>query len=96
MNTIAEQILVVEDDRFLQRACAVGLRQRGWTELTAGDGEEALNIVQTATIDLILLDMLMPQVPGLQVMRVLKADEKTSAIPVLACRIPHVNRTCKR
>jgi CheY-like chemotaxis protein len=83
MNTIAKQILVVEDDRFLRRACAAGLRQRGWMVLTAGDGEEALNIGQTATIALILLDLLMPKVPGLQVMRVLKADEKTWSIPVL-------------
>jgi CheY-like chemotaxis protein len=83
MTTQAKQILVVEDDRFLRRACAASLRQRGWTVLTAADGEEALAMTRTEAIDLILLDMLMPKVHGLEVMRRLKAEEKTRAIPVL-------------
>ena len=54
MKTVAKQILLIEDDRFLRCACAVGLRQRGWTVLTAVDGEEALRLSQTEAIDLIL------------------------------------------
>jgi len=83
MKTVTKQILLVEDDRFLRRACAAGLRQRGWTVLTAVDGEEALRLSQTEAIDLILLDMLMPKLHGLDVMRALRAEEKTRAIPVL-------------
>jgi CheY-like chemotaxis protein len=83
MTIRAKQILLVEDDRFLRRACAAGLRQRGWTVLTAVDGEEALRLSQTEAIDLILLDMLMPKLHGLDVMRALRAEEKTRTIPVL-------------
>jgi CheY-like chemotaxis protein len=83
MKTLTKQILLVEDDRFLRRACAAGLRQRGWTVLTAVDGEEALRIIQSERIDLVLLDMLMPKLHGLDVMRALKAEERTQSIPVL-------------
>jgi CheY-like chemotaxis protein len=83
MTMQAKQILAVEDDRFLHRACAASLRQRGWTVLTAVDGEEALAMTRRETVDLILLDMLMPKLHGLEVMRTLKAEEKTRAIPVL-------------
>lgn len=83
MKTLTKQILLVEDDRFLRRACAAGLRQRGWTVLTAVDGEEALRMIQNERIDLVLLDMLMPKLHGLDVMRALKAEERTQSIPVL-------------
>lgn len=61
MQTATKQILLVEDDRFLRRASSARLRQRGWTVLTAADGEEALNMACSEAIDLILLDMLMPK-----------------------------------
>jgi CheY-like chemotaxis protein len=83
MKTLTKQILLVEDDRFLRRACAAGLRQRGWTVLTAVDGEEALRMIQSERVDLVLLDMLMPKLHGLDVMRALKAEERTQSIPVL-------------
>lgn len=83
MKTLTKQILLVEDDRFLRRACAAGLRQRGWTVLTAVDGEEALRMIQNERIDLVLLDMLMPKLHGLDAMRALKAEERTQSIPVL-------------
>jgi DNA-binding response OmpR family regulator len=83
MAAQAKRILLVEDDRFLRRACGASLRQRGWTVLTATDGEEGLRTAQTEPIDLILLDMMMPKLHGLEVMRALKAAENTRAIPVL-------------
>jgi DNA-binding response OmpR family regulator len=83
MKTPAKQILVVEDDRFLRRAWAASLRQRGWMVLTAGDGEEAFAMPQTETVDLIRLDRLMPKLHGLEIMRTLKAEEKTQGILVL-------------
>ena len=83
MTTQAKQILVVEDDRFLRHACAASLRQHGWTVLTAVDGEEALGMTRTEAVDLIQLEMLMPKVRGLEVIRTLKADEKPRALAVL-------------
>jgi CheY-like chemotaxis protein len=83
MQTSTKQILLAEDDRVLRRAASTSLRQRGWTVLTAVDGEEALHLAGNEAIDLILLDMLMPKLHGLDVMRALKTDERTRAIPVL-------------
>ena len=77
------RILLVEDDRFLRRACEVSLRQRGFSVTLAADGEEALRQVRAERPDLILLDLLMPKVTGIEVLRTLRADPATKEIPVL-------------
>jgi CheY-like chemotaxis protein len=79
----ARRILVVEDDRFLRRACEVSLRQRGFSVTTAADGEEALRKVRAETPDLILLDLLMPKMTGTEVLKALRAEEATREIRVL-------------
>jgi two-component system phosphate regulon response regulator PhoB len=78
-----KRILLVEDDRFLRRACESSLRQRGFTVISAVDGEEGLRLAQQERPDLVLLDMLMPRLSGVEVLRALKADPGTSPIPVL-------------
>lgn len=83
MATREKRILILEDDRFLRRACEGSLRQRGFTVLAAVDGEEGLRLARTEAPDLILLDMLMPKLSGLDVLRALKAEAGTRAIPVL-------------
>ncbi len=83
MTTATKRVLVVEDDRFLRRACEASLRQRGLTVLTAVDGEEGLRLARVEAPDLILLDLLMPKVTGLEMLRALRAEEATRDIPVL-------------
>lgn len=83
MMTTAKRILLVEDDRFLRRACEASLRQRGFTVIAAADGEEGLRQARAEHPDLILLDLLMPKLAGVEVLRALKADPETKAIPVL-------------
>lgn len=83
METATKTILLVEDDRFLRRACEVSLRRRGLTVQTAVDGEEALRAVQAELPGLILLDLLLPKVSGLDVLRALRSDERTRAVSVL-------------
>ena len=83
METNGKRVLVAEDDRFLRRACEMSLRQLGFTVLLAKDGEEALAIIEKERPDLILLDLLMPRVTGLDVLRSLKSAERTRSIPVL-------------
>jgi two-component system phosphate regulon response regulator PhoB len=77
------RILLVEDDRVLRRACEASLRQRGFAVTSAADGEEALDKVRQAPPDLILLDLLMPRMTGIEVLRTLRAQEPTRGIPVL-------------
>lgn len=81
--TAQKRILLVEDDRFLRRACEVSLQQRGLTVASANNGEEGLRLAKERSFDLILLDWLMPKMPGIEVLAGLKADAATSAIPVL-------------
>ncbi len=83
MSTGGKRVLLVEDDRFLRRACEKSLRQQGFTVSSAADGEEALRAVRAEPPDLILLDILMPKLTGIEVLRALKSDEKTRAIPVV-------------
>ena len=77
------RVLLVEDDRFLRRACEVSLRQRGFVVTTAADGEEALRKVRVEVPDLILLDLLMPKMTGTEVLKALRAEEATREIRVL-------------
>jgi CheY-like chemotaxis protein len=80
---IVKRVLLVEDDRFLRRACEASLCRWGLTVLSAQDGEEGLRLARTEPFDLILLDILMPKLTGLEVLRALKASERTRDIPVL-------------
>ena len=77
------RILLVEDDRYLRRACETALRQRGFTVASAVDGAEALTAIAASPPDLVLLDLLMPKVTGLEVLRSLRARPETRALPVL-------------
>jgi CheY-like chemotaxis protein len=83
MGSSEKRVLVVEDDRFLRRACEASLRQRGFAVVAAVDGEEGLRLARAEAFDLILLDLLMPKLSGVEVLRALKGDAATRPIPVL-------------
>lgn len=82
-TVIAKRVLLAEDDRFLRRACETSLRERGFTVATAADGEEALRSARADRPDLIVLDMLMPKLSGLDVLRAVRSDVSTRSVPVL-------------
>lgn len=77
------RILLIEDDKFLRRACEVGLAKRGLTVITAVDGEEGVQKAKSEPVDLILLDMLMPKLSGIETLEILKSDDRTRHIPVV-------------
>jgi CheY-like chemotaxis protein len=77
------RVLLAEDDRFLRRAAEASLRRHGLEVLTAADGEEALRIARAESLDLILLDVMMPKLDGFEVLSALKQDDATAHIPVL-------------
>lgn len=77
------RILVAEDDRFLRKAAEMALKRRGYTVLTAANGEEALRTAQSALPDLVLLDLIMPKLNGFDVLQALKKDASTAHIPVI-------------
>lgn len=81
--TTGRRVLLIEDDRFLRRAGEASLRQRGFAVTVAVDGQEGLAKVREEIPDLILLDLLMPKLSGIEVLRALRSDEATRKIRVL-------------
>jgi len=79
----SERILVVEDTELLRRIYHDKLVQDGYAALTAGDGLEALAVLRANTVDLVLLDLIMPRMGGLDVLQNMKADPRTACIPVV-------------
>jgi DNA-binding response OmpR family regulator len=79
----ASYVLLVEDDRFLRRACETSLTQRGFTVKSAPDGEAGLRMALECTPALILLDLLMPKLSGIDMLRQLRANPSGADIPVV-------------
>lgn len=65
--TARNRILVVDDDRLILATLSKGLQQAGYDVVQAANGEEALRVVQTTTLDLALLDVRMPSMSGIEV-----------------------------
>jgi DNA-binding response OmpR family regulator len=76
-------VLVVDDDPLLIALVTAILAQRPYRVLTAGDGEEALVVARWARPDLVLLDLKMPRMNGVEACRALKADPVTRGAAVL-------------
>ena len=78
-----KSILLVEDSRLLRIASERALVRAGYSVLSIADGERALSAAKERIPDLILLDMLLPNVGGQEVLRALKKDPATATIPVI-------------
>jgi twitching motility two-component system response regulator PilH len=78
-----KHILLVEDSRFLRVFIAKALAKAGYAVATACDGEEALRMAFARIPDLILLDMLLPKLGGVQVLQSLRKTPLTAGIPVI-------------
>lgn len=77
------KILLVDDDMTLHEMYAERLKAEGYTIVSAYDGEEAIEKVTKETPDLILLDIMMPKINGIDVMKKLREDESTANIPII-------------
>lgn len=77
------KILLVEDSKFLRLATERALARAGYDMCSAVDGDEALRLAREKMPDLILLDMLLPKMSGPDVLKALKQDPGTKAIPVV-------------
>ncbi len=77
------KILLVEDSKFLRLATGRALTRAGYEMSFAGDGDEALLMAVENLPDLILLDMMLPKTSGLEVLKALKREPATEAIPVV-------------
>ncbi|MEK7270710.1 MAG: response regulator [Planctomycetota bacterium] len=77
------RILVVEDEPDLQKVLDFNLKKAGHAVFQALNGEEGLRIARARKPDLVLLDLMLPDISGTEVCRRLKEDPETRAIPVL-------------
>lgn len=83
MESIVKRILVVEDSPAYLQLMRQALESRGYTILTAGDGEQALEQARLHRPDLILLDVVLPRMNGYQVCRQLKNESGMKEIPIV-------------
>jgi CheY-like chemotaxis protein len=78
------KILLVEDNEMNLDMLSRRLRRQGYEIVTATDGKRGLTAAQAEAPDLILMDMSLPEMDGLEATRLLKADVNTRHIPVIA------------
>jgi len=78
-----KKILVTEDDTALREALADYLTKEGFEVMTAANGEEGIEMAKKENPDLLLLDIILPRKDGFEVIKELKADEKTKNIPIV-------------
>ncbi|MGY2409899.1 EAL domain-containing response regulator [Pseudomonas pergaminensis] len=76
-------LLIVDDEPQVRKLLETLLQHEGYQTLTAGSGEEALQLVAQRPPDLILLDIMMPGMDGYEVASQLKGDETTAGIPII-------------
>src|SRR5262245_27884630 len=76
-------IMVVEDNELSRDALARRLERRGYHVVLAGDGEEAVSIGRAELPDLVLMDLGLPRLDGLEATRRLKVDGATGHIPII-------------
>jgi len=77
------RILMVDDEQDLVWAVRYTLIAEGYDVLTASNGVEAITIAQSAQPDLIILDIMMPHIDGIQVCHILRRDQQLAAVPIL-------------
>ena len=86
-----ETILIVEDELSLQETLAYNLKKEGYTVETVGDGRAALESARKLKPDLIVLDIMLPEMDGFEVARILR-KEMSAAILMLTARDDEIDR----
>jgi sigma-B regulation protein RsbU (phosphoserine phosphatase) len=76
-------VIAADDEHDIVELVRIVLSRAGYEVLTASEGQEALDLARTRTPDLCVLDGVMPGLAGFEVLRALREDERTAAVPVL-------------
>ncbi len=78
-----EKILVVDDEKDILELIEFNLSNNGYQVMTTTSGEEALELIKKNEFDLIVLDIMLPGIDGLDICKIIKADKYISHIPVI-------------
>jgi two-component system OmpR family response regulator/two-component system alkaline phosphatase synthesis response regulator PhoP len=81
--TERQRVLVADDDPLIQRLVRTHLDRAGFRVLSAGDGEEALDVAATEQPDLIVLDLMLPGLDGVTVCRAIRRESRNIEVPIL-------------
>ncbi|HEX7118700.1 MAG TPA: response regulator [Longimicrobiales bacterium] len=85
-------IFVVDDDPALLRGLDIALQGRGYAVRTAPSGQELLTLLESERPDLLVMDVMMPGMSGLEVLRHLREDERWAELPVMmVTAFPHAD-----
>jgi two-component system OmpR family response regulator/two-component system alkaline phosphatase synthesis response regulator PhoP len=76
-------VLVVEDEPNIRELVTLHLQLDGWTVTQTGDGQEALQLARTEPFDLVILDLMLPGLDGMTVLRALRREARLGDVPVL-------------
>lgn len=76
-------ILIVDDEKDIAELISYNLEKEGFSVLKAYDGREALRIIKAKKPDLIILDLMLPEISGLDICRSVRHDQETTAIPII-------------
>jgi DNA-binding response OmpR family regulator len=77
------KVLLVDDDPVILKLLQVNFEMEGYSVLTANDGVEGLEKARAERPDVVILDIMMPRMDGLEVTRELKGDDATKEMPIL-------------
>ncbi|MDB6066171.1 MAG: Two component transcriptional regulator, winged helix family [Pedosphaera sp.] len=80
---VTQKILVVDDEPDAVELIKFNLKAGGYEVITAADGEEALKKARAVLPDLIILDLMLPEVDGLEVCKILRRDQRVAATPII-------------
>ncbi len=80
---MAKRILIVEDEKNIRVMYADILREEGYEVMEEGDGKEGLNQVLNGEWDLLLLDIMLPKLDGIELLKRMKIDPKTKDKPIV-------------
>ena len=83
MENSKKQILIIEDEPDIQELLSFNLDKNGYKVFSASNGEKGLEVARKEHPDLILLDLMLPGINGLDVCRIIKSDQDTSGISII-------------
>lgn len=91
-HAVRRRILLVEDDRTLRQALAFNLEREGYEVRVAVDGEQALAAARDQALDLVVLDVMLPGMSGLEVLRVIRSEGIDTPVIVLSAKGDEIDR----
>ena len=78
-----KRVMTVDDSRTMREMVALTLRKASFDVIEAEDGQQALSLLKTAAVDVIITDLNMPRVDGVALIRALRDDPKWRTVPIL-------------